>query len=927
MRPIRLVMSAFGPYAGVETIDFTRLGEKGIYLITGETGAGKTTIFDAITFALYGEPSGSSREPGMLRSKYASPATDTYVDLTFSLRGKEYTVKRNPTYERAKKRGEGLSETKADAVLMLPGGNTITKVRSVDRKIEELLGINVDQFTQISMIAQGDFLKVLEADSKDRQVILSRIFRTRNYKALRDRLREDAKKLADEHALEKDRIIQRQKKISRAWDSPLKEEARKAADENCPLPEALEILTSVIGEDSRRLKDLDERRIAAEEKLRKIQQKKEKAAKQREDRERLGKALDDLEKLLADSAKNDEDRKALSLREDEFSRMRSDLAVLRSSFVKYERLDALRRDIRRKESALNAAGDRLEAKMTAAAEAQKNAEDMQNSLGELSGAGEVFLDVHNRREKALDLQAKLVRLKEKKDKYDLTLPALRKAQEAYLKADGNYKEKQAEYEGSRRVFLAAQAGILAQELKDGEPCPVCGSVHHPAPAPLSREVPSQTRLDRLGESVKALEKKREDLSAAAGQKNGEYSARKAAVEGPAHELLGDYSADEIGTPLKERMLKTDVAVSELNREFLKAKQAKDRKEKLEKDLPESLKRLEKRNKEVSERESGVRKLESELSALRSREAEQAVGLIHDNVERAREAARTMDSSIKKFEKRKTDVTELRQTLIRERGELEGGINTLRASLNRAEPLDLERVRREEKTAGEEKDTILQSIIDTQARLNTNRDVLRDINRSSVSLERLRVKLRNVDLLARTASGNLPGKNKINLEAYVLGAYFDSIIRRANIRLRAMSNNQYDLERVTEPDNRRSQSGLDLNVIDHTNGTSRSVKSLSGGEKFKASLALALGLADEVQSGSAGIELDTMFIDEGFGSLDRNSLELAVRTLLGVGAEDAARGNKLVGIISHVDALKEKIHTQIVVTKTDFGSSTTRIISD
>ncbi|MBO6010328.1 MAG: SMC family ATPase, partial [Oscillospiraceae bacterium] len=501
MRPIKLTMSAFGPYAGRTEVDFDKLGKSGIYLITGDTGAGKTTIFDAVTYALYGEASGASRKPGMFRSKYAAPGTPTEVELVFEYAGKTYKVRRNPEYERPALRGGGVTKQIAGAELTMPDGRVITKVNEVTAKVEEILGVDRSQFSQIAMIAQGDFLKLLHADTKERQEIFRKIFRTELFQKFQDRLKEDAGALSKQCDEAQQSIKQYLSGTQCDEDDPLAADWRRAKDAQLPMAEAFELLEKLVAQDAAALDRLDGDLAscsaaleAVNNDLGRAEELEKAAAKLEQTKTELALA----DKKLAELADALEAAKA---REPEAEKLAAEAAALEAQFPEYDAREELLGKLAENEkriadeqaacekdkTALNAQTERLNAlraeqKALADAGEQKERLLREKSAAEQTAAG--MKAVLQTAADFEDAEAKLTR-----------------AQDAYTRAQEAADAAGRDYEAKNRAFLSEQAGVLAQTLADGEPCPVCGSREHPSPAALSEHAPTR-------EQVKAAEAER-----------------------------------------------------------------------------------------------------------------------------------------------------------------------------------------------------------------------------------------------------------------------------------------------------------------------------------------------------------------------------------------------------------------------------------
>lgn len=919
MRPLKLVMSAFGPYAGRTELELDKLGTSGLYLITGDTGAGKTTIFDAIAFALYGEASGETREVSMFRSKYADSATPTEVELTFAYAGKQYRVKRNPEYERPKSRGEGFTTEKANAELTCPDGRVVTKQKEVNLEIAAIMGIDRDQFTQIAMIAQGDFQKLLLASTEERKAIFQKIFRTQPYQVLQDRLRTESANLKNEYDLASASVRQYISGIVCDEDCSLFEETERARSGQLLMADIIALAETLLERDQTLL---DEHAGTEQQLAKRIETVSETITKA----ETLQKAKDSLNQANAELAlaipKLEEAKAALYAeknRQKETETIDKSIAEIEATLPDYVELD-------NKKSAFNDTVNAITAIQlevdTKSKQRQEKTDEIAAAKAELVtlacvGAEKAELNVQQsdakRRKSALDeLGQDITAL----TKLEATLNA---AQTDYLKKLTTSKEKKAEYERQHQAYLDEQAGILAQTLRDGEPCPVCGSLSHPHPALTSEQAPTKAELEKLKATSEKSAAAAEEASAVAGRINGAFLEKKDSVMKSTAATLPDTAFESLPAELTIAAREVKGQIDELTVRIKDVTQREKRKEELDEQLPRMQEAFEALTEELSALENRMTAKKAEKAALEERLASLTGKL---GFEKRQDAVDKIEEwkSLKKSIKKALDDA---QTLYDRCNDTVTGhtakIAEMKKLLLQQEPVDIEALKSEKLQLTSQRVDQEAKKRKVLARLDTNKKALENIEAKAADVDSIEAKWTWVKALSNTANGNLTGKRKIMLETYIQMTYFDRVISRANLRLMIMSDGQYELKRRTTSDNNRSQSGLDLDVIDHYNGTERSVKTLSGGESFKASLSLALGLSDEIQSAAGGIRLDTMFVDEGFGSLDEESLRQAMRAL-----SDLADGNRLVGIISHVAVLKERIDKQIVVTKEITGGSLARI---
>ena len=754
MKPTSLVLSGWGPYRGVEQADFETM-QQGLFLVSGPTGSGKTTIFDGITFALYGEVSGSIREKDSLRSDFADASTPTFVTLNFTHRGKQYRVTRNPKYDRPKLKGEGMT-TEPEGGELYEGETLLASGSSqVTERVTGLLGLDYRQFRQISMIAQGEFQQLLVSTSKERTQIFRDIFQTRIYDTMTALLSARVKALngrIDEVKHRADEITGTFRIENGDWEelkSKKNRNYRKILDfieqEDDRLESRERELASCLGELDRSYKE----QVRAIEELRSGNQA---VRKYENDRKTL-------EKL-------EEERDSLKEQKRELAKAYGRIPVRR------ERLEGKKSELRVLE------------------EQKKGLASWQAACRQLT-----------------------------------------ERQETYLKLDGEAKEKKRIYEYQDDCFKKAAAGIIARDLTEGIPCPVCGSTVHPVPASMEGEVPDEKEIRRL----------KADYEAA--------SEKASAAAGAAAALVGAV-----------KNMEENLGVMDLS----------DGGEKALLEIGEKLKLLEE---ETKQEEKEIRDCEKEYQ----------------------------DCSVK-LEKQKAAYSQLKASIrVPKQTELVD-LSGFEAALSECE--------RDRKQTAREKER-------TGAALALNRQSLSTLKGHLEVKEKLETEYGVVRELER-AAGGYNGRNLV-FEQYVLSVYFEDILRAANRRLLKMSGERYELHRLERARDRRSRESMEMEVLDQYTGKRRSVKSLSGGEAFNAALALALGTSDVIQSYAGGIQVEALFVDEGFGSLDAEALEQAVAILTSLSG-----GSSMVGIISHVEELKEQIGSHILVEKTNQGS---RIVTE
>lgn len=960
MKPKKLTISAWGPYPGEETIDFDSVGSDGLFLITGPTGGGKTTLFDALSYALYGAVSGKTREKVSVRSDFAVPGTPTFVRLEFCHRGKNYVVVRNPKYSRPKKRGSGEIVEPEKASLFMPDGREYFQVTQVNAQILSILGINHEQFKQVSMIAQGEFMELLTADSSKRVEIFRSIFGTGIFNRIQMILGEKSRALEGEMRELNHRMEEAALGIISGDNEALKESAlaqeKNYREISVRLWEDIGLLDKKYGGAVKRMEDVNgqiEIMALAQEKISGIKQELG-ALKERQEHCAQRQA-----QLLAHKPRVDEAFAKKGLMDKELERLALRLEKC-GDYIRWSR------DFSEKKHVFNKLRDELltlegqkENFLKKEKQWQENVQKCQDyieSLGDVSGR---VLEASNEAGKKKDLVAagqefirKCSRGIELKGLYE-------QCQEAYKLADEVYQKTAAAFMSASRASMRAAAGLLARELKDGEPCPVCGAKTHPSPAKAASDVPSEASLKRLEkESEKSRQKMMEAFNRAVSQKN-QYELMEqelmAAMEtlraaksnlpavpeilkGPASgkepEAAGQgavfslEAAKRYGEKLVEaRSADYEAALTALN----EAQQSKNMKEKTQESLSKFQKGLEELQANKEKLLAYYEKCQMDVQAAKGRMEEAKARIVAEAGaqdvfdEKAfldeKKALEKQSLQIRKERQQIEDnyhklYTELasnkalmaqdEQTKVRLEAALEGAYASYPGG--QAEAIEGGRLRslKEELKA-------LQATKDAWAlRLSHNRQAAASIDEKLLRLEKLADRYGCLKDLDNAARGN--NSMKLTFEQYVLGAYFDEVLAAANLRLWQMSRERYEMLRVDRVLDYRKTNSLDIEVMDYYTGKKRSVRTLSGGESFNAALSLALGLSDVIQSHAGGIEIEALFIDEGFGSLDEASLQSAVDTLMAVTC-----GSHMTGIISHVQELKERIRHQIIIEKQRGGS--------
>ncbi len=981
MRPLTLEMQAFGSYAGRCNIDFTAFGTSGLFLVTGDTGAGKTTIFDAITFALYGDLSGENRKANMMRSKYAAEDAETYVRLTFECGGMVYMIRRNPTYERRKKRGDGMTTENASAVLTMPDGATYDTKEANDRIQNDIIKLTADQFRQTMMLAQGEFLRLLHAKADDREKLLRTLFGTENFnllekrlKEMRDLLKQDvdrtqtairqyAEGIRCEDAPETMAKITEYAQAGNTRDLLLETEALIRADEAAmkALSGQKDSIDRQYEEAVRRLERIQQER----EQLGKLQseiakQEKETAAQQA----RLEQQNAAIEHLKANIAQAEQERDALKDAPAAFEKCRAAEQAAAQVCMEAKALQDQLAQCDQAESEVRSHFAALETHQAASTKLTEKAKAADAEIGKLQeriealnpqGAERIRLD--GERMKAAERRERLKKLAESNQKCAKQKADWQNIQQAYLAADAEYQKLNTAYETLHSAFLRGQAGILAETLAEGQKCPVCGSVHHPVLAEKEPDVPSQAQLDAAQKRAADANAKREKQSGIAKELGGIYETAYSQLMQDAAALLGTDCGDiakeiaDADAKCSEQLRALDAAIRETDA-LLKERDDKQKQIKQQQALCEKIKA----DAEVAAQEAqktgellaaakaqAAERRDALAKALQKRGAENpddpaaAIAAIIADAKRKHDAAKSAltqaEDRIRQAEHAEKRVKALQQ----DAEKLNEQLHDIKTKLSNSQALigqsksEMEALRSKpdfddspeaEQKALERKNQCDRIVNDyknavskRESRIEQNQRAAKDIAKQGEHLTAAEASLTEITELYNTAAGRIDKQDKLAFEKYVLRFYFERMAARASEQLRRMTDGHYSLKMAVEA-NRSKNVGLDLCITDHWNDTERDVKSLSGGESFLAALSLALGLSEEVQAISGGIRIDSMFIDEGFGSLDETSLDLVMTAL----DELAHDGGSLIGIISHVEELKTRIDRKILITKTQSGST-------
>ncbi len=1040
MRPTKLTMSAFGSYAKIETIDFTKFYDKNIFLITGPTGAGKTTIFDGICYALYGFVSSSDKDQSYIRNDIADDEILTYVELEFELKGKNYYIKRSPAQLRKKVRGDGYTEQAAAVELMVIGDDKVlTSVSEVNRRIEEIVGLEYDQFKQIIMIPQGEFRQLITAKSKEREEILRRIFGTNEYRKLQESLEKMAKGLRED-ILKLGEGLKANIKNINAEDNEglkylvdkensnteqIKMELNAQIQTDKSLNEDYDNILNRLGEEARELqKKITEGKHINEKLQKKRETEDEKAIleSKHEEMEQLNKILEKGRKALSIAMIEENYIKSI----DKVNAKEKELNDIDKELHRAERDLKLSQDELTKQLKRNEKGDKLKGALglhNSYVEKVKSYEIKKKEKEELAKSLEKTKKDLAVSEEALEnIKKTISELKEKKEslkdcekdynkqelelqkseaihkKLESIIPLLNELdslRKKYLEAKSNFTSLDRQYttlkedvEKTRRKFIEGYAGKLAKELENEKPCPVCGSVHHPSPARSIEGVPSEEELKSLEQDLSELEEKCKASKDSLNEIGNLGSIKKELIKERKKEISQELNEDIDSLEEKaleqfviEKTLKIQLLINEIKAQMTKLKKGIDEEKKLDsylKELENKKEAIEKEKEELNKFHTSLfAKVESVNSSVRDLEKELPEEIRTENglnvkIKELEGQIEALEAALKEAQDKQQKCANEHTALVNTKHEREKALSELKNELTELEDKfkdqifkqgftdeeeyrnaklieeDIINIDNQIKTYNEElksvkdryalilketKDMIAVDIVELEnkavlkeqekksandrkasvfSRLKQNEGIVKNINELSEKISEKEKEYSLVGELSSTANGR--NDYKVTFETYVLAAYFEDIIDAANLRFRKMTKNRFQMDRIKGEGRGNAFRGLDINVLDGNSGQFRPIKNISGGESFKASLSLALGLADVVQSYAGGIKLDTMFIDEGFGSLDSVSLDDAINCLL-----ELQSSGRLVGIISHVKELQERITSRIEIEPSVEGS--------
>lgn len=920
MRPLKITMSAFGPYAGEVTLDMQKLGKSGIYLITGDTGAGKTTIFDAISYALYGEASGNYRENTTLRSKYASADTPTFVELEFEYNNEIYKISRNPEYPRPNKRGEGFTKQSANAELVMPDGSVITKIKDVSAKVEEIIGINKNQFSQIAMIAQGDFRKLLNCETNERSKIFRKIFKTEPYHNIEIKLSSLFNELKRNREKEKSGIEQYINQLKCNENDTLSLELERAKSGDVLIEDVIKLAGEIINKDTLEYTKTQKNIESINEEIEKINSNIKLYENQEATKKAYAKASAKLEELKTKRNECEKAYKSAEAQRERLDDLTKKINLINSKMPKYDELKSLENSIKERTQSFEKSNNLLKLKQQEITLLEKEIDEKSKALEEVKGADLLVQKLTVQKEEINKKVEALKELKTEIDRCKTEQKNLKNAQSFAKSALDEYGALENEYNQIYIAFFNEQAGIIADELKDGEPCPVCGSTSHPNLARKSENAPSQADVESAQNLVKKAQEKANKARDTASALKSRVDEIAANVKSAAKKLFGtdDNVFDDYNSNINALKKDYDCTLALLKT----ANEKLDLYKKLDKEIPKIQEKQKSLLDEISKFNTQKASDEAFISENTKRVTSIKSELDFESADRAKDKLKeftNLSSDIKNaIEKSKNDFDDIKSKYDTQKGTKA----SLENALKEFKEIDLASLNEKSLKLNEYKKDVDKTAKSLYSRIESNKLLVDNISEKRDILKEYDDKYVWLKALSETANGDISGKEKITLETFVQMTYFDSIIRKANIRLLTMSDGQYELVRRSDAETLKKNEGLALDVIDHFNASTRSVSTLSGGESFMASLCLALGLSDEIQSSNGGIKLDTMFVDEGFGSLDGEALDRALSALTSL-----SQGNRLVGIISHVDALRDRIDNKIVITKDRTIGSNAQIICD
>ena len=908
MRPHTLILSAFGPFAGETIIDFTKFKD-GIFLISGETGAGKTTIFDGICFALYGEPSGSYRKQDMLRSDFAKEDVETKVVFLFSHRNIEYKIERIPSYMRKSKRGDGMTRQSPEAVLYQDEEILETGNYQVTAKVEELLGMDRIQYQQISMIAQGEFLKLLYAKGKERSEIFRKIFGTGYLYEFQEKIKRRHLSCKYEYSNIQDTLLEQEDSVYIPKDEPEYKIYKEYYKQKHQIPEFLDIVNRYHDRKQKEYEVLREKK----EKDEQIWNEQKIVYSRMKDKTEEAKKLKLLIKELSEDEK--EAKRQQRLIKKQYDKIQKDAPKLHKKELRvveiekqtkqYKELENL---VKKQESYQNVK-QRYENQREELNQKKEKEQQREKTIAEFLGQTEEIEEQYDELQKEeLRMSVREKQLKElckDKEKYLKELVVYEKEMKIYEKIRLERRKLKDRLSDWQDQYDCNQAGLLARTLIEGKPCPVCGSTIHPNVAQFKESDITQELLKNLREQTEEIDQEYNTVFSKVRQRKGMVEAQR--------ENLCRKSGKE-----PENFEEIDQLYEETIKEYKKIKKAFECIERQKEKIADQRDKIERSKQKQKSYDEKINELlekihEKDILYKSLKEANETKQQLLDEIAKTHETADEIKNKREIIQRQEVQIIAAREEKEKNLQELTVWLEQMRSS--KEEFIDLKKfeskLNREQKQIQKQTEVLEQ--LNKQILLNKQTADL--MGKKLVEYKEAEENYTLLKDLSDTANGEQKGKNKVSFERFVQSVYFDRILSAANQRLAVMSEQRYYLFRKEENDNKKGSSGLELEILDEWTGKKRNIRSLSGGESFKAALSLALGLSDVIQNKKGGIMVDTIFIDEGFGTLDGDSLNKAIQIIHSLSLE----GNKLVGIISHVEELKEQIDQKIEVYKDHAGS--------
>lgn len=896
MRPIKLTISAFLSYANTTVIDFDMFGHQGLYLIYGDTGSGKTAIFDAIVYALYGETVSDARDKKKLRSEYASDDVMTQVELEFECQGKKYYIKRNPYFRRLRKNGAGTTDEKPKAELIRPDESMVSGSDAVTDEINHIIGLTKDQYTKIALIAQGAFDGLLRAKTSDRTEIFRQIFGTANYDRFAQELRIEANELEDAIKNQRKLFDQILKSVECPEDSPLYDTIQLVKASKVFLDESVTRIEELIAYDKTLAKTAATKVNECDTKVIELSNSISLMEKAYENSKELESAKVSLSELIPSLKQAKTDNDNALIKKPELSNLINESAILKTKIEQFDALSKSIEELANTQKSISSLNEQILVDEKTIAELDDLIQSYETAL---KSAEDVAPEI----EKCKARINKLNDITNKAQEYEKSQKEADSLAKEFIKAQQIYAEAKNELEVKNHLYLSAQAGVLAKDLADNMPCPVCGSTSHPKLAAIPHEVPTKDELEQLKIQVETLS----DNYNNASQTSGSMKDITKRIQNELESALKEFNttADELNKLLDteyNRLERLQCTLNEIQLLKNKLENASCQKNQLMQELHKRKENL-----------SGHKSNESLYQDLIK---QQKQSLDFDDKKVAQDRLNVLSIEISSIEKAIDDTFKVYNQLNQQKASIEAKIESLNKVVG--EPVDINNIENLKKEFDElnEELTNVKGVFNTiNNRIYANEGILKQLNDSKKDMSDYENRHRLIKSIADTAFGDVKEKPKISFETFYQMMYFDRILEAANIRLKKMTGGQYALQRRSNSGDLKSKVGLDIDVYDTFNGTYRPANNLSGGESFMASLSLALGLADTIQSKAGGVQIDAMFIDEGFGTLDGGRLSNTVEAL-----SSLAEGQKLVGVISHVEDLRRSIPRQLIITKTAHAGS-------